>query len=241
MLHPLPTEWPDPETMLVVADDRGLRETLAATLQPNCRQRVLCAGTVAEAIRECAQSSPEVVILDVDLPDGDGSELLERLRGLTDVPIIVLSGRAGEDEKVALLDAGADDFVMKPCSAAELLARVRGQLRRSARASAARLWAHTITDGVEIDLAKQRVVRNGVPQRLTPTEWALLRALVLHAGRPLSSKQLWDIVWDREFGDFATHVRVHITHLRRKIEPDPATPRLIVTEPGAGYRFAGKR
>jgi two-component system KDP operon response regulator KdpE len=94
---------------------------------------------------------------------------------------------------------------------------------------------------VEIDLAKQRVVRNGVPQRLTPTEWALLRALVLHAGRPLSSKQLWDIVWDREFGDFATHVRVHITHLRRKIEPDPATPRLIVTEPGAGYRFAGKR
>ncbi len=241
MLPALPTEWPDPETILVVEDDTALRETLAATLQTICRQPVRIAGTVADAIRECTQSSPELVVLDLGLPDGDGSDLLGRLRALTDVPIIVLSGRAGEEEKVALLDAGADDFVMKPCSAAELLARVRGQLRRSASSSAARAWAHTVTDGVEIDLAKQRVVRNGIPQRLTPTEWALLRALVLHAGRPLSSKQLWDIVWDREFGDFATHVRVHITHLRRKIEPDPATPRLIITEPGVGYRFAGTK
>lgn len=241
MLPALPTEWPDPETILVVEDDTALRDTLAATLQSICREPVLTAGSVAEAIRECAQASPELVVLDLGLPDGDGSELLSRLRGLTDVPIIVLSGRAGEDEKVALLDAGADDFVMKPCGAAELLARVRGQLRRSATSSAARAWAHTIVDGVEIDLAKQRVIRNGTPQRLTPTEWALLRALVLHAGRPLSSKQLWDIVWDREFGDYATHVRVHITHLRRKIEPDPATPRLIITEPGVGYRFSGQR
>lgn len=241
MLPALPSELPDPETVLVVEDDEPLRETLADTLQAICRQPVRTAGTIADAIRECAQASPELVVLDLTLPDGDGSELLTRLRAMTDVPIIVLSGRSGEDEKVALLDAGADDFVMKPCSAAELLARVRGQLRRSASSSAARAYTHTVIDGVEIDLSKQRVIRHGVPQRLTPTEWALLRALVLHGGRPLSSRQLWDIVWDREFGDFATHVRVHITHLRRKIEPDPATPRLIITEPGVGYRFAGIR
>lgn len=238
MIPALQSEWPDPETLLVVEDDESLRDTLAATLQSIC-QNVRTAGSVADAMRECAQSAPELILLDLGLPDGDGAELLAHLRSVTDVPIIVLSGRAAEEQKVALLDSGADDFVMKPCGAAELLARVRGQLRRSATSSAARSWAHTTIDGVEIDLIRQRVVRHGVPQRLTPTEWALLRALILHAGRPLSPRALWDIVWAREFGDFATHVRVHITHLRRKIEPDPSTPRLIVTEPGVGYRFAG--
>lgn len=237
MLQVLPTEWPDPETVLVVEDDDALRETLALALQTICQNQVRTAGSIAEALRECAQSTPDLVLMDLGLPDGDGTELFGRLRGLTDAPIIVLSGRADEDEKVALLDAGADDFINKPCSAAELLARVRGQLRRSAVSQVARRFAYTVSGGVEIDLAKQRVVRNGEPQRLTPTEWALLRALMMHGGRPVSARQLWDIVWDREFGDYATHVRVHITHLRRKIEPDPATPRLIVTEPGVGYRF----
>jgi len=177
------------------------------------------------------------VLLDLGLPDGDGSELLRQLRGVTDVPIIVLSGRDDEDEKVAILDAGADDFISKPCGAAELQARVRGQIRRAAISHASRAWSVLTVDGVEIDLQQQRVVRRGELQRLTPTEWSLLRALVLHAGRPMSPRQLWDIVWDREFGDFATHVRVHITHLRRKIEPDASMPRLIITEPGVGYRF----
>jgi len=235
-----PLEWPDPETLLVVEDDDALRETLAQTLGTICRH-VITAGTVAEALRATATASPELVLLDLGLPDGDGAELLTHLRALTDVPIIVLSGRADEEQKVAMLDAGADDFVTKPCSAAELLARVRGQIRRSATSAAARSWARLEVDGVEIDLVSQRVVRRGVPQRLTPTEWALLRALVLHAGRPMSPRQLWDMVWAREFGDFATHVRVHITHLRRKIEPDPSAPRLIVTDPGVGYRFAGPR
>jgi two-component system, OmpR family, KDP operon response regulator KdpE len=156
---------------------------------------------------------------------------------MTGVPVIVLSGREGDDEKVALLDAGADDFIMKPCNAPELLARVRGQLRRSAFSAAARSASRMTLNGVEIDLASQRVTRDGVPQRLTPTEWSMLRALALHAGRPMSAKQLWDLVWAREFGDHAVHVRVHITHLRRKIEPDPALPQFIVTEPGVGYRF----
>ena len=137
-----------------------------------------------------------------------------------------------DEEKVMLLDAGADDFIQKPCSPAELLARVRGQLRRAAMSTAARSWSRFTIDGVEIDLVTQRVTRNGEIQRLTPTEWALLRALILHAGKPLSTKQLWDMVWAREFGDPTVHIRVHITHLRRKVEPSPSMPRLIVTEPG---------
>ena len=177
------------------------------------------------------------LIVDLLLPGMSGLELLRRLRHVTDAPIIVLSPRDDEEAKVALLDAGADDFLTKPCADGELLARVRGQLRRAATSAAARTWAHVAIDGVEIDLVAQRVVRHGEPQRLTPTEWAILRALVLYAGRPLSPRQLWDIVWAREFGDFATHVRVHLTHLRRKIEPNPAAPQLIVTVPGVGYRF----
>jgi two-component system KDP operon response regulator KdpE len=236
----LPYDGPDPERLLVVEDDPALREALAQTLSTIC-VRVETAASMKEAIRLVALSTPELVLLDLGLPDGDGADLLRRIRTLTDVPIIVLSGRDSEEEKVALLDAGADDFLTKPCGAAELIARVRGQVRRAAASVAARAWARLSLDGVEIDLLEQRVVRHGEPQRLTPTEWALLRALVLHAGRPLSPKQLWDMVWAREFGDYATHVRVHMTHLRRKVEPNPSMPRLIVTEPGVGYRFAAPR
>ncbi|MCO4100435.1 response regulator [Gemmatimonas sp.] len=233
-------EWLDPERILIVEDDDALRETLAHILGTICRD-VRTASTLAEAFREAGNAKPDLIVLDLGLPDGDGTELVTRLRALTDVPIIVLSGRDTEDAKVALLDAGADDFLIKPCGAAELLARVRGQLRRAITSLAARSWAQIVVDGVEIDLVSQRIVRNGQPQRLTPTEWALLRALVLHAGRTLSAKQLWDLVWDREFGDYSTHVRVHITHLRRKIEPSPQMPRLIITEPGVGYRFNGPK
>jgi two-component system KDP operon response regulator KdpE len=233
-------EGVDPDRLLVVEDDDALRETLAHTLGTICRD-VRAVGTLAEAFRETAQTQPDLILLDLGLPDGDGADLVTRLRTATDVPVIVLSGRDHEDDKVALLDAGADDFLTKPCGAAELLARVRGQLRRSNVSLAAKSWARTNVNGVEIDLVSQRVVRNGTPQRLTPTEWALLRALVLQGGRPVSSKQLWDMVWDREFGDYATHVRVHITHLRRKIEPNPQVPSIIITEPGVGYRFNGTR
>jgi two-component system, OmpR family, KDP operon response regulator KdpE len=230
----------DPERIIIVEDDDALRETLAQTLGTLCRD-VRTASTLADAFREATNSQPDLIILDLGLPDGDGAELVTRLRAVTDVPVIVLSGRDSEEAKVALLDAGADDFLIKPCGAAELIARVRGQLRRSVTSHAARSWAHITVGGVEIDLVSQRVVRNGQPQRLTPTEWALLRALILQGGRPVSPRQLWDMVWDREFGDFSTHVRVHITHLRRKIEPNPQVPSLIITEPGVGYRFNGPR
>ncbi len=220
----------------MVEDDAALRTVIVAALSTIC-PRVLSASTLAEAIAVCSRETPDLIVLDLGLPDGDGSQLLFHLRELTAVPIIVLSGREEDDEKVMLLDAGADDFISKPCSTAELLARVRGQLRRSAMSTAARSWSRFEYEGVEIDLVAQRVTRHGEVQRLTPTEWALLRALVLHAGRPLSTKQLWDMVWAREFGDPTVHIRVHITHLRRKIEPNPSIPRLIVTEPGLGYRF----
>lgn len=226
----------EPRSLLVVEDDDALRSLLVEALSGIC-SRVRQVATLSDAIRHCTEDEPDLVLLDLGLPDGDGSELLLRLRAITAVPIVVLSGRNEEEEKVALLDAGADDFISKPCSAAELVARVRGQLRRSATSIAARAGARIVVEGMEIDLVGQRVTRDGVPQRLTPTEWALLRALVLHAGRPLTARQLWDLVWDREFGDFAVHVRVHLTHLRRKVEPNPAVPRLIITEPGVGYRF----
>ena len=234
--HILLTEPPEQCSVLVVEDDAALSQSLAEALGTLCRT-VRQARTLADALRLCAEAEPDLVLLDLGLPDGDGSELLRRLRAVTTMPIMVLSGRENEEEKVALLDAGADDFITKPCGAAELLARVRSQLRRLAPSAAARSASLMVADGVEIDLVKQRVTRDGVPQRLTPTEWALLRILALHAGRALTPRMLWDLVWDREFGDFAAHVRVHITHLRRKIEPNPAVPRLIVTESGVGYRF----
>ena len=232
------TDWVDPERLLVVEDDAHHRAALVQMLQRVCKT-VDVASTAAEAEAHCLEHPPELVVLDLGLPDAAGMTLLRRVRAVTDVPIIVLFEQEADDDKVALLDAGADDFVVRPVREDEFLARVRGQVRRAATSVAARSWAQVSIDGVEIDLVSQRVVRHGEPQRLTPTEWALLRALVLHAGRPLSPKQLWDIVWAREFGDFATHVRVHMTHLRRKIEPDPSSPRLIVTEPGVGYRFVG--
>jgi len=228
--------WVEPRSLLVVEDDDQLRQVIVDALSTIC-PLVRQASTLSDGMQLCAEDEPDLVLLDLGLPDGDGSELLVRLRTITAVPLIVLSGRDDEEQKVALLDAGADDFIMKPCSAAELVARVKGQLRRSATSAAARAAVLMHVEGIVIDLAGQRVTRDGVPQRLTPTEWSLLRALVLHSGRPLTPRQLWDMVWDREFGDFAVHVRVHMTHLRRKVEPNPSVPRLIVTEPGVGYRF----
>lgn len=229
---------PETNSILVVEDDDAFRQALLETLAPVAK-RIRQASRLSDALKECSAEQPDLVVLDLGLPDGDGATLLNALRAVTSVPVIVLSGRDDEDAKVALLDAGADDFIVKPCSAAELLARVRGQLRRSASSQSARRWAQFEVDGIAIDLASQRVTRDGVEQRLTPTEWSLLRALVLFGGKAATPRQLWDMVWAREFGEPAVHVRVHITHLRKKIEPDPARPRLIITEPGVGYRFDG--
>lgn len=229
-----PQAGSSPRSLLVVEDDAGLRTAIASALEA-VSDRVRLVSTLAEATRACREDPPDLVLLDLQLPDGDGAALLYQLRSYSSAPLIVLSGDSADARKVALLDAGADDFVSKPCSMAELLARVRTQLRRAAGTRAPR--GSLRVGDVEIDLQHRRVTRLGTAAHLTPTEWAVLDAFVRHAGRTLTVRQLWDMVWQREFGDHGLHVRVQITRLRRKIEPNPTAPSLIVTVPGIGYRF----
>lgn len=232
------SDGPPPRLVLVVEDDDDLRELLVRLLRPHAGD-VLGVGSGTEALRACAVHAPDLVILDLGLPDGDGSTLLQRFRSISGAPVIVLSGRDAEADRVAVLDAGADDFVGKPCGSAELVARVRGHLRRAWQ-SRQRMGGNGVlrAGALEIDLEARKVRRGDQEHRLTPTEWALLRALALHPGESLTAQRLWELVWAREYGDPSLHVRVHVTHLRRKLEADPDRPSLIVTVPGAGYRLA---
>lgn len=196
------------------------------------------ATTVKEALQACAACEPALIVLDLGLPDGDGVEVLRAVRSVSQAPVLVHSGRSDESDKVALLDAGADDFVTKPVGEDELNARVRALLRRASDVRGGSGDAAVVeVEGLLIDIARERVVRDGIEQRLTPTECAILRTLLLHAGRTLTHQELWKMVWGREYGEAQLHLRVHITHLRRKIERHPATPALIVTEAGVGYRL----
>jgi two-component system KDP operon response regulator KdpE len=182
-----------------------------------------------------AAGQPELVVLDLGLPDRPGLEICRELRRWTKVPILVLSARHSEQEKVSLLDAGADDYLTKPFGTRELIARVRAQLRRAALAGPG---ASPVirTHGLTVDLAQRRVSRGGAAIHLTPIEWELLRTLVGQAGRTLTHRQIFDAVWGQKFGNPQQYLRVHVTNLRRKVEQDPARPRLILTEPGVGYR-----
>jgi two-component system KDP operon response regulator KdpE len=174
--------------------------------------------------------------LDLGLPDVPGSKVCREIRQWSTAPIIVLSAHHSDAEKVALLDAGADDYVVKPFSTSELQARVRAQLRRS-RVAEGSGAAPLDLDGLVIDVARRTVSRAGVGIHLTPTEWDLLRAFVRNQGRTLTHQQIFREVWGRAAGDAQSYLRVHIANLRRKIERDPIRPSLIVTEPGVGYRF----
>jgi two-component system KDP operon response regulator KdpE len=177
------------------------------------------------------------VILDLGLPDMSGLEVCRQLRGWYAAPIIVLSARHSDQEKVALLDAGADDYVTKPFSTVELQARVRVQLRRARETPLNSSGEPIEVEGLRIDLVKPSLTRGADVVHLTRTEWDLLRALLKHAGRTLTHRQLFSAVWGNAYGDAQQHLRVHVRNLRRKIETDPVRPRLIVTEPGVGYRF----
>lgn len=232
-----PNDWIPPRLILVVEDDAELRALLVELLRPHATE-VLGVGSGADALRACAVHTPDLVLLDLGLPDGDGSAVLQRFRGISAAPVIVLSGRESEADRVAVLEAGADDFVGKPCGAAELVARIRGHLRRAWQArqpGGARGVLHS--GALEVDLALRRVRRGDLTLHLTPTEWALLRALALHAGQTVPTQRLWELVWAREYGDPSLHVRVHVTRLRRKVENDPNHPAVIVTVPGIGYRL----
>jgi two-component system KDP operon response regulator KdpE len=223
-----------PDRVLVVDDERGLRRALEINLEAR-GYTVDAAATGEEALALAARHHPDVVILDLGLPGISGREVIEGLRGWTAVPIIVLSARDAESEKVKALDAGADDYVTKPFGVDELLARVRAALRRAQPTEEGD--ATVATRHFTVDLAAKRVVRDGEVVHLTPTEWHLLETLVRHSGRLVSQQQLLHDVWGPEYRDEAHYLRVFMAQLRRKLEPQPSRPRYLITEPGMGYRF----
>ena len=223
------------QTILVVDDEEQIRRALGDVLRP-LSLTVLEAETGAAAIAIVEVSPPDLVVLDLGLPDMPGVEVCAAIRDLSSAPVIVLSARHAEDEKVALFTAGADDYVTKPFSLAEFVARVRAQLRRAWIAPYS-LTSVVHCDGLTVDLQRREISRDGETLRLTRIEWRLLETLLLHAGRTLTHQQLFDAVWAKSFGHPQQYLRVHVTNLRRKIEREPASPRLIVTEPGVGYRF----
>ncbi|MBL8929233.1 MAG: response regulator [Kineosporiaceae bacterium] len=229
-------------TRVLVVDDEP---QLVRALRINLRARgheVHVAATGADALALAGRHQPELVVLDLGLPDLDGVEVIHGLRGWTDVPIIVLSGRTGSRDKVEALDAGADDYVTKPFGMDELLARMRAVTRRLGTAGGTG-DAPTVRLGeVTVDLASHLVTRpdeagTRTPIRLTPTEWRLLEVLVRQPGKLLSQRFLLAQVWGAAYVDQPTNLRVYMAQLRRKLEPDPSRPRYLLTEPGMGFRF----
>lgn len=220
--------------VLVVDDETAIRRLLRNTLQVN-DYRVFEAGTVAEALALSASHQPDVILLDLGLPDGDGLSVIEAVRQRSAVPIIVLSSRTDDGGKVRALDAGADDYVTKPFSVDELLARIRTALRhRVQRQGAQPLF---VRGSLSIDLVRRLVLRDGVEVRLSPKEYGILQQLVLHAGRVLTHRHLLREVWQQDSDGDVAYLRVYIRQLRAKLELNPEQPSLIVTEPGVGYRL----
>ncbi len=223
-------------TRVLVVDDEP---QILRALRINLRVRqydVDTAGTGTQALESAARHPPDLVILDLGLPDLDGVEVIQGLRGWTDAPIIVLSGRVDSTDKVEALDAGADDYVTKPFGMDELLARMRAVSRRATGdGDEPQIRLGSLT----IDLAARRVMREpaGGDIRLTPTEWHLLEVLLRHPGKLLSQQHLLTEVWGPGYGDATGNLRLYMAQLRRKLEPDPARPRWLLTEPGMGYRF----
>jgi two-component system KDP operon response regulator KdpE len=221
-------------TVLVVDDDPALVRALTINLRARGYE-VHAAATGAAALQLAAAHPPDAVVLDLGLPDLDGGEVIAGLRGWTDVPILVLSAREQSREKVAALDAGADDYVVKPFGMDELLARLRAAIRRGSAAPAEPV---VTTDDFTVDLGAGRVTAaDGSDIRLTPTEWHLLEVLVRNAGRVVDHRRLLTEVWGPEYADQTNYLRVYMATLRRKLEADAAQPRHLLTEPGRGYRF----
>lgn len=224
--------------VLVVEDDPQLVRALVINLQAR-RYEVDAAPDGTTALRLAAARQPDVVLLDLGLPDMDGVDVIKGLRGWTRVPILVLSARQGSDEKVAALDAGADDYITKPFSMNELLARLRAAVRRTEEAPLEPGTTLVETAGFTIDLLAKKAVRGDRDVRLTPTEWHLLEILVTNPGRLISQKHLLLEVWGVSESNKTNYLRVYMAQLRRKLETDPAHPRYLITEPGMGYRFEG--
>lgn len=226
----------DGPLVLLVEDEKELRRFIRAALTAH-GHRLLEATSVSEAKMLATSHNPELVLLDLGLPDGDGLELLAMLREWSRVPVIVLSARGREDDKVHALDAGADDYLTKPFGTNELLARMRVALRH--RASLAEHDEQQVLafGDVSIDRTRRIVTRGGSELHLTPIEYRLLCLLAEHAGKVLTHRQILKEVWGPTYATQSHYVRVHMAELRKKIEVDPARPKVIVTEPGVGYRL----
>jgi len=222
--------------VLVVDDEAPIHRFLTPALHASGYE-VISALTGRDALRQIAGGSPDIVVLDLGLPDMDGKEVLAEARRFSQAPIIVLSARDREAEKIAALDLGADDYIEKPFAIGEFLARLRAALRHAAngRKELARFEA----GGLSVDLERRLVFKSGHPVKLTPKEYDLLALLVRHAGRVVTHRQILAAVWGPAHGDDTQYLRVFIGQLRGKIEPDPNTPKLLLTEPGVGYRLWG--
>ena len=222
--------------VLVVDDEAAILRFLKPALEANGYD-MISAGTMAEALKRTASESPDIVLLDLGLPDGDGKDLIRQARQWSDVPIIVLSAREREAEKIESLDLGADDYVNKPFNVGELMARMRAatrhRMQRKAEIPVLRVGE------IEVDATRHRVTRAGVELKLTPKEFELLSFLARHAGRVLTHKQILTAVWGAAHTQDTQYLRVYIGQLRQKVEVQPNDPRLILTESGIGYRIAG--
>jgi len=220
-------------TVLVVDDELQIRRLLRVCLEAN-GYRVVEAATGQEGIQQAAQCRPDVVILDLGLPDLDGVTVLKRLRDWSRVPVVVLSVRDRDEDKIAALDHGADDYVTKPFSTGELLARLRVAQRHAQPATDVLVFR---SGPLEVDLTARVVKLKGKEVRLTATEYSLLRLFAQHAGKVLTHRQILREVWGPTYVEQTHYLRVYIAHLREKLEVDPSRPRLIITEPGVGYRL----
>ncbi len=220
--------------ILCVDDEPNLRRTLSANLRARGYE-VDLAATGEKALEIARERLPDVVLLDLGLPGLSGLEVIRSLRHWTNVPIVVLSARDSEFDKVGALDAGADDYVAKPFGMGELLARLRAALRRSSPADEAPVVE---TAHFSLDLESRRAGSPGGDIKLTPTEWSIVEVLVRNEGRLVSGRTLLQSVWGPQYGDETNYLRVHMAHIRRKLEPDPGKPQYFHTEPGMGYRFS---
>jgi two-component system KDP operon response regulator KdpE len=225
-----------PTKVLIVDDEPHIRRAVRNAMAEDF-DRVLEAATALEAVDLAAAERPDLIVLDLGLPDKPGSWVCAEVRKWSTAPILVLSAHHSEKEKIRLLEEGADDYVTKPFSPGELLARVRAQVRRARIAEAPEGRGVTTIGDLVIDQGRRTVRRAGLDVHLTPTEWELLRAFLRDAGKTLTHHQLFRAVWAASSGDPQQYLRVYVANLRRKLEPDPVRPKLIVTEPGVGYRF----
>lgn len=220
--------------VLVVDDEPAILRALVANLRARGYQPE-AASNGEDALVLAAKNAPDAVILDLGLPEMSGIEVIDGLRGWTSVPIIVLSARGAEQDKVAALDAGADDYVTKPFGMDELFARLRAALRRVAPTD--EQLAVVSTPDFSVDLSAKTVTRGGAEVRLTPTEWGIVELLVRNPDRLISPRQILKEVWGPQYGHETNYLRVHMAHIRRKLEPEQGQPRYFITEAGMGYRF----